>query len=75
VVCLSGFDSLCSCPNPAHRCSSLVALTKHGEGTIRRMKDRETRFFAAMETRASGPSLQRAAATLRAVRQGVAEGR
>ena len=60
-------------PNPAHRRSSLVALTKDGEGTIRRMKERETRYLGSLETRVSGLGLERAAAVLRAVRQSMTE--
>jgi DNA-binding MarR family transcriptional regulator len=55
--------------NPAHKRSSLVALTRRGERTLARMREREAAVFAEAEIEASPARLERAARTLRAVRE------
>jgi len=59
--------------NPAHKRSSLVALTRKGKQTIQRMKVREDRFFAELGPAASQTELRRAAKTLRLVREALGE--
>jgi DNA-binding MarR family transcriptional regulator len=54
--------------NPAHRRSALVRLTPEGQKVIDRMKRRERQLFERLAVEVSPDGMQRAAATLRAVR-------
>jgi DNA-binding MarR family transcriptional regulator len=56
-------------PNPAHRRSLLVASTPRGTRTLARMRDREAAVFADAPVTPSPAQLERAAGTLRAVRE------
>lgn len=55
--------------NPAHRRSPLVRLTDRGRRTLARMSRREAEVLSAAPIPASPARLDRAARTLRAVRQ------
>jgi DNA-binding MarR family transcriptional regulator len=57
--------------NPAHKRSPLVGLTPEGRRRIGRMKAKEARLLARSTFGVSQAELQRAAATLRAVRAGL----
>lgn len=59
--------------NPAHRRSPLLELTASGAKTIRRLRAKERRAFAAMPIDASVAQLQAATRTLRAVRLSLQE--
>jgi DNA-binding MarR family transcriptional regulator len=61
--------------NPAHRRSALVRLTPEGRKTIDRMRNRERRFFDALDLGARSDDLRRAGATLAAVREAMGGGR
>lgn len=56
-------------PNPAHKRSPLMRLTRQGDKTIARMKERETRFARRAELDANASELTRAARTLRELRR------
>jgi DNA-binding MarR family transcriptional regulator len=57
--------------NPAHRRSALVHLTPGGRKVIERMKRREERFFDRIGLGRAADELERAAKTLRTVREAV----
>lgn len=59
--------------NPAHRRSPLVALTRSGEGLIRRLKRKERRAFGAITIQVSATRLRSATRTLRALRLSLSE--
>ncbi len=58
-------------PNPAHRRSALMRLTRQGERTLERMKKRETRFVRRAALDPSEAALTGASKTLRAVRRAI----
>ena len=53
--------------NPAHKRSSLVALTAQGERIIRRMRKRENELFDALEFRATTKEIRAATTTLKGI--------
>jgi DNA-binding MarR family transcriptional regulator len=55
--------------NPAHKRSSLVALTDAGERVIQRMRKREADWLARTKLAPTRSEIQRAARTLRDVRR------
>ena len=57
--------------NPAHQRSSLMRLTAEGKRTITRMRRREATALRHAKLTASSAELQRAAATLRALRRAI----
>jgi DNA-binding MarR family transcriptional regulator len=59
--------------NPAHRRSPLVALSRRGRELAAEMAERETRVLSASPTGVSDRSLREAVATLRAVREALAD--
>jgi DNA-binding MarR family transcriptional regulator len=61
-------------PNPAHKRSRLVTLTREGEHTIRRMRQQEGRMLERTAKGVNAAALRRAAETLRRVRRGLGEG-
>ncbi len=60
---------LAASENPAHRRSSLLALTPAGERLIRRMKARERERLRPLGRRFASAELRRTAGTLRALRE------
>jgi DNA-binding MarR family transcriptional regulator len=62
-------------PNPSHRRSSLVTLTRQGGATIRRMKRREERLFERTASRVSPEQMRQAGAILAGVRLSLARKR
>jgi DNA-binding MarR family transcriptional regulator len=60
-------------PNPAHRRSPLIALTKKGHAEARRFEARESVFMSAMARSISAADMRAAAATLRAFAQALEE--
>ncbi len=60
-------------PNPAHKRSPLMRLTRKGETTIVRMKEREGRFARRAKLDANAAELARAARTLRELRRAIGD--
>jgi len=58
-------------PNPAHRRSSLVALTPAGRELIERMRRRELRLYESADLGVAEKALEQAARTLARVRRGL----
>lgn len=59
--------------NPAHKRSSLVALTAAGRALLAEMREREEKFLREAGFDVSEPDLRKAAETLRRVRQTLAQ--
>ncbi len=66
---LFGLDLVAAEANPAHRRSGLLRLTPRGQKVIERMRGRERRLFKRLEPVPSASDIQRAAETLKAVRE------
>jgi DNA-binding MarR family transcriptional regulator len=62
-------------PNPAHRRSPLVTLSRSGERAIRRMRAREEALLGKTRFGVSPSAMAQAAGTLRRVRAALARGR
>ena len=62
-------------PNPSHLRSLLVSLTPAGERTIARIRKREAEHLALADFGASRTDIERAARTLRAVREALENAR
>lgn len=56
--------------NPAHKRSSLVALTADGDRLIRRLRQREARLLDETDFRATRDEIRRATRTLEKIRTG-----